>query len=134
MVDVERYEFPSTSREYTELAGRGCSSICATAATGDLTAAFAAIVAISAVVGFFARCFFYVSKSSPSDLTMPDTSLFEPIDQVVHVSPADQRLEVGGRHAEGSVVLSRAVLHRWRNDWFVLLGFCWAIDHLALRG
>jgi hypothetical protein len=65
MVDVERYEFPSTSREYTELAGRGCSSICATAATGDLTAAFAAIVAISAVVGFFARSAASSTLASP---------------------------------------------------------------------
>jgi hypothetical protein len=50
MVDAERYEFPSMSREYTELAGRGCLSICATAATGDLTAAFAAIFVVSTVV------------------------------------------------------------------------------------
>ena len=49
-VDAERYEFPSMSREYTELAGRGCPSICTTAGTGDPNAMFVT-VGVADVVG-----------------------------------------------------------------------------------
>jgi hypothetical protein len=110
-VDAERYEFPSMSREYTELAGRGCLSICVTAGTAEPTATIA-VVGVAGVCAGSASSSFTLASPSPAlgQCALPSSTSLSIKSSKLRLRIFE--LKTKGSRPRGPVVLCEAGLHR----------------------